>query len=134
MIRFTCDTCGRALRAPEALAGKKGKCARCGGVNRVPHTLSVEVKRAADPSPFRNVDRPVRTAIEGAIELSGKRFLAAAPSATLQDERPADFCDQVASRMAHRPKPSEANRAPAAVRVAPARRPPPPRPKVAPNP
>ncbi|MDB5320730.1 MAG: hypothetical protein JWN40_2361 [Phycisphaerales bacterium] len=105
MIRFACDTCRRTLRAPDSLAGKRGKCARCGGVNRVPAPLSVDVKRAAEPSPFRNPDQPVRGAIEGAIELAGGRFLAVAPASAISDahdaehEHPHDFYDQVAPRL-----------------------------------
>lgn len=78
MIRFECQTCGRSLRAPEEMAGRRGKCARCGAVNQVPAApavtalafassglsvagtdedsgpLSVEVKRAPGASPFRS--------------------------------------------------------------------------------
>ena len=71
MIRFSCDSCGRALRAPASMAGKRGKCARCGGVNKVPEILSVDVKRAPEASPFRDADTPVRGAIVEAVEVGG---------------------------------------------------------------
>jgi hypothetical protein len=107
MIRFACDTCRRTLRAPDSLAGKRGKCARCGGVNRVPAPLSVDVKRATEPSPFRNPDQPVRAAIEGAIELAGGHFLTVVPAAAISQgrdgddhEHPHDFYEQVAPRLA----------------------------------
>jgi hypothetical protein len=108
MIRFACETCRRTLRAPDALAGKRGKCARCGGVNLVPAPVSVEVKRAAEPSPFRDPDQPVRSAIEGAIELANGKFLAVAPTAAaagseiavaVGGDHPHDFYDQVAPRL-----------------------------------
>src|SRR5689334_6505371 len=54
MIRFSCGSCNHVLRAPAELAGKKGKCACCGAVNAIPSALSVEVSRAAEPSPFRS--------------------------------------------------------------------------------
>jgi len=76
MIRFSCDSCGRALRAPASMAGKRGKCARCGGVNKVPEILSVDVKRAPEASPFRDADTPVRGAIVEAVEVGGA-FLSA---------------------------------------------------------
>jgi hypothetical protein len=105
MIRFACETCRRTLRAPDSLAGKRGKCARCGGVNLVPAPLSVDVKRAAEPSPFRNPDQPVRSAIEGAIQLASGQFLAVASAPVHTDghevdrEHPHDFYEQVAPRL-----------------------------------
>jgi hypothetical protein len=111
MIRFTCDTCGRSLRAPESLAGKRGKCARCGGVNRVPEVLSVDVKRAPEASPFRNADVPSRAAIEGAIELAGSRFLAVADRAIDGNAHPRDFYEQIAPRLDERAVPPQANSA-----------------------
>ncbi|HSI36020.1 MAG: hypothetical protein ACAI43_01770 [Phycisphaerae bacterium] len=72
MIRFECETCGRALRAAAEMAGRRGRCARCGGINRVPAgagkvvhmavdeaaeadgPVSVAVKRAPGASPFRS--------------------------------------------------------------------------------
>src|SRR3954471_24707549 len=106
MIRLACETCRRTLRAPDSLGGKRGKCARCGGVNLVPAPLSVDVKRAAEPSPFRDPDQPVRGAIEGAIQLASGQFLAVAPAPVKADghdgdhEQPHDFYDQVAPRLA----------------------------------
>jgi len=90
MIRFECDTCGRALRATADMAGRRGRCARCGGINRVPAgegkvvhmavaavtaeadgPVSVAVKRAPGASPFRST-ADVEIA-EGA--LSSKTFV-----------------------------------------------------------
>ena len=74
MIHFSCDSCGKALRAPESLAGKRGRCARCGQVTVVPEdkAVVVEVKRTADPSPFRStadyeVDRGVVAVQSGSV-------------------------------------------------------------------
>src|SRR5690349_12678132 len=83
MIRFACGQCGKPLRAPIELAGKKGRCARCGAINPVPGALmrpivlSVDVKRTRQ-SPFRSTAdlEPVRGTIEGAMEVAGARFLA----------------------------------------------------------
>jgi hypothetical protein len=111
MIRFACDTCGRSLRAPETLAGKRGKCARCGAVNRVPAALSVDVKRAVDPTPFRSTaDLAVRHAIEGSVDFPERRFSDASPVvATVTSVDPRDFFDQVASRMAEGERPFSAD-------------------------
>src|SRR2546421_7085164 len=102
MIRFACGTCGRPLRAPDSLSGKRGRCARCGAVNRVPAPLSVEVTRAEAPSPFRSTaDLGVRLAIEANVDVPDGRFSGAAPvAATVAEGNPRDFFDQVASRLA----------------------------------
>jgi hypothetical protein len=103
MIRFVCGTCGRPLRAPDSLSGKRGRCARCGAINRVPEPLSVEVKRAEAPSPFRSTaDLAVRLAIDGNVDVPDGRFADAAPVATTvadAEGNPRDFFDQVASRL-----------------------------------
>src|SRR5437867_8241150 len=103
MIRFVCGMCGRPLRAPDSLSGKRGRCARCGAVNRVPELVSVEVKRAEAPSPFRSTaDLAVRLAIDGNVDVPDGRFAGAAPVATTVVEpeaNPRDFFDQVASRL-----------------------------------
>ena len=99
MIRFHCATCAKPLRAPEAMAGKKGRCAQCGAVNRVPEVVSVDVKRAAAPSPFRDADAPVRGAIEKVVEMSGARFLSSPPPSGRLAEGGGDFFDQIAPRM-----------------------------------
>jgi hypothetical protein len=103
MIRFVCGTCGRPLRAPDSLSGKRGRCARCGAVNRVPEPLSVEVKRAEAPSPFRSTaDLAVRLAIDGNVDVPDGRFAGMAPVATTVVDaqvNPRDFFDQVASRL-----------------------------------
>lgn len=36
MIRFTCDRCGRAVRVPDASAGRKGRCPFCKQVVAIP--------------------------------------------------------------------------------------------------
>ena len=111
MIRFACGTCGRPLRAPDSLSGKRGRCARCGAVNHVPEPVSVEVKRAEPQSPFRSTaDLGVRLAINGNVDVGDARFSDAAPVATTVaaavangDGNPRDFFDQVASRLADSP-------------------------------
>src|SRR5437764_12604717 len=103
MIRFACGTCGRPLRAPDSLSGKRGRCARCGAVNRVPEPLSVEVKRAEAPSPFRSTaDLGVRLAIDGNADVPEASFADAAPVATTvaPEANPRDFFEQVALRLA----------------------------------
>ena len=35
-IPFVCSECGKHLRAPDHLAGRKARCSACGGVIRVP--------------------------------------------------------------------------------------------------
>lgn len=41
-ITFYCSNCDQRMRAPEAAAGRKGRCKGCGGVERVPYTPSIE--------------------------------------------------------------------------------------------
>jgi len=36
MIEFKCESCGARVKAPPSLAGKAGKCPKCGTLNRVP--------------------------------------------------------------------------------------------------
>lgn len=36
MIELTCSSCGASLKVPDQLAGKKGKCQKCGAVIVVP--------------------------------------------------------------------------------------------------
>lgn len=38
-IQFPCSQCSAPMTAPEAAAGKRGKCSRCGTLNRVPSPL-----------------------------------------------------------------------------------------------
>src|SRR3954447_16676468 len=103
MIRFACETCGSSLRAPAALAGKKGRCAHCGKVNQVPVVLSVDVKRAtavasaAANSPFRSTaDLAARAAaVEGSIDISSDvRFLTAPLERQAGSNQTLDFFDQ----------------------------------------
>ena len=42
-IDITCDGCGARFKAPEAAAGKKGKCKKCGATIAVPKPGPVEV-------------------------------------------------------------------------------------------
>lgn len=82
MIRLFCATCNSALRVPEDLAGRRGKCAQCGAINEIPSPVAVEVKRAPEPSPFRSTaDVAARAAIEGTLQVPGAEFLATAPTA-----------------------------------------------------
>ena len=37
-IEFPCSQCGRAVRTPASMAGKKGKCPTCGAVFQIPET------------------------------------------------------------------------------------------------
>jgi hypothetical protein len=109
MIRFSCDTCKRSLRAPMPLAGKKGRCARCGAVNRIPpaenidacdfgrtaveesSAQSVDVRRTTPSSPFRSTaDVPVHSTIEGTVQLEHAHFSSTEPATTIIDETPAN--------------------------------------------
>ena len=36
MIRYTCEACGKALRANDEIIGRKAQCTRCGTIGRVP--------------------------------------------------------------------------------------------------
>src|SRR5215207_4879828 len=99
MIRFSCATCAKPLRAPEALAGKRGKCAQCGAVNRVPEVVAVDVRRAAVPTPFRDADAPTRGAIEHVANIPDARFLATAVAPGRLAGEGGDFFDQIAPRM-----------------------------------
>ena len=36
MMEFACPTCGGMMRAPEAYAGKRGRCKRCGAISVAP--------------------------------------------------------------------------------------------------
>ncbi len=36
MIAFSCENCGHRFEVDAALAGKKGKCRKCGGVIVIP--------------------------------------------------------------------------------------------------
>lgn len=93
MIRFSCGNCGKPLRAPVGLAGKKGRCAQCGAVNGVPALpVNVEVKRAGAVSPFRSTaDVPVQREV---VAVQNGPAVSTAVAA-----RPGDFFDHVASRM-----------------------------------
>ncbi len=35
-IEFACPACGKSVRTPAAMAGKKGRCPKCGGVMQIP--------------------------------------------------------------------------------------------------
>jgi hypothetical protein len=47
-IQFDCPTCGKKLRAPEAAAGKKGKCPGCQNTFQVPEPV-YEAEEAGPP-------------------------------------------------------------------------------------
>ena len=36
MIEFQCEKCGAQMQAPEASAGKKGRCSECGSIQQIP--------------------------------------------------------------------------------------------------
>jgi hypothetical protein len=96
------------------MAGKKGRCARCGKVNHVPVVLSVDVRRAdgvgavaaiaesGGASPFRSTaDLVARSAtVEGSVDLAnGPRFRTTPLERDDLGERTIDFFDHVASRI-----------------------------------
>ena len=35
-IAFQCSGCGSALRVPDTMAGRRGKCPKCAAVNSIP--------------------------------------------------------------------------------------------------
>jgi phage FluMu protein Com len=37
-IEFNCEGCGKAMRAPDSSAGKRGQCPTCGNVNTIPES------------------------------------------------------------------------------------------------
>lgn len=57
MIRFRCATCHEKLSVPESAAGRKGKCPKCGEVNRVP-SLERAARPGEIPFPPRAKTRP----------------------------------------------------------------------------
>jgi hypothetical protein len=63
MIRFPCGTCGKRLRVPARLAGKRGRCEVCGAINRVPLADVPSPPVAAEQ---RNHARPSAGAPRGA--------------------------------------------------------------------
>jgi hypothetical protein len=48
-IDVTCGGCGARFKAPEAYAGKKGKCKKCGAVVRIPEPAAVGAGAAPPP-------------------------------------------------------------------------------------
>ena len=52
MIRFACGTCKERLVVPDRHAGRKGKCPKCGTINRVP-LVSEWAAPAAGPATLR---------------------------------------------------------------------------------
>ncbi len=129
MIRFECDQCARPLRAPEGLAGKKGRCARCGAINTVPMSsgrgmrvesaepalpVSVEVKRAASTSPFRDT-------ADMTVQSAGAHFIGAGAATVAMGEsamsaggaievsRPRDFVDRLAEQIGELAEPLTAD-------------------------
>ncbi|MEA2734391.1 MAG: hypothetical protein QOE14_842 [Humisphaera sp.] len=65
-IQVTCDGCGARFKAPDAAAGKKGKCKKCGATILVPALAAVEAEDdlydvaadAAPPLPTRSSSAP----------------------------------------------------------------------------
>jgi hypothetical protein len=56
-IAFSCS-CGKAIKAKEAFAGRKIKCTQCGQVVTVPKLPVEEETRAVTPPPTESVARP----------------------------------------------------------------------------
>ncbi|MBO7722890.1 MAG: hypothetical protein J6S27_03810, partial [Thermoguttaceae bacterium] len=52
VIRIVCAACGAKLDAPERLAGKKGKCPKCGDIFQIP------TPEAAKPVPPKPKNKP----------------------------------------------------------------------------
>jgi biopolymer transport protein ExbD len=50
MIRFRCDGCGKQLKVADSLAGKRGKCPRCGAVVNVPKPVAERFGPVTSPS------------------------------------------------------------------------------------
>lgn len=72
VIQFSCDSCGKALRAPEGAEGRKCRCPKCGTVARVPTHGSLV---SATDSNERNTrrSRPLNPAVlmVGGIVVAG---------------------------------------------------------------
>ncbi len=49
MIAFSCQSCGTSFRVPDANAGKKGKCTKCGAIMMIPAPMA---PAPAEPEPF----------------------------------------------------------------------------------
>lgn len=58
MIRFTCQECGRPVRVPDALAGKKGRCPHCKQVIQVPVAEPPPTGEVADLAAALPAQRP----------------------------------------------------------------------------
>jgi len=66
MIRLTCGQCGKALKVPDQLAGKRGKCPSCGNTIEVPQA---EPQPEIQPDPI--ADFSYQTAAESSEPLAG---------------------------------------------------------------
>ena len=53
-ISVTCGDCGKGLKAPDALAGKKAKCPQCGSVVPIPAAVSDAEEFEDDPAPAKS--------------------------------------------------------------------------------
>lgn len=50
-IKFVCTACGKAVHAPESLAGKKGACPKCHCKLNIPSQTSTQPPTAVEDSP-----------------------------------------------------------------------------------
>lgn len=78
-ISFTCGSCGRNLKTPESMAGKKGKCPHCGAVMEIP-------AQSKDDDPFdlgssKSSPPPAKSSNQGSNDLWGDAPSAASPKA-----------------------------------------------------
>ncbi|MCK4624458.1 MAG: hypothetical protein KAV00_04045 [Phycisphaerae bacterium] len=86
MIQLTCSQCGSNLRVTDKMAGKKGKCPKCGKMNVIPcpddkpppeeqqdgsslRDLAAAASKASSPTPLPNVapaaHQPASTPVHG---------------------------------------------------------------------
>jgi len=63
-IQFTCAVCGKRLTAPNAAAGKPGKCSNCGELLKIPALSSAPAR--AEISPITCVSNPSAPVKSGA--------------------------------------------------------------------
>ncbi|MHC4622318.1 MAG: hypothetical protein ACYS4W_00270 [Planctomycetota bacterium] len=56
MIRFTCENCGRKIRAPDIRAGHRGKCPGCKNVILVPQPSQVHIRTGRALPPDSQLD------------------------------------------------------------------------------
>jgi len=96
MIQLTCSQCGSNLGVTDKMAGKKGKCPKCGKMNVIPYpddkpppeeqqdgsSLRDLAAAASNASPLPNVHRPASTSVHGQPSRSRRRSSANPPNYT----------------------------------------------------